>query len=117
MQYNKTSVIDNVTPTTFDSATNARTSIVNRSPRIDDAIKVIDECINKFRLFMGHHARCTNQNNAISNIENDMKTSCMDRKNKGVTAIMIGDFKMKFEPISSRETTVDHYHNQVDSSN
>ena len=105
----RTSVINNITTTTIDSATNATTSIVNRSPRIDDAIKVIDECQNKFRLFMGHRARCTNQNNAISNIEIDMKTSCMDRKNKEVTAIMIGDFKMKFEPISSRETTVDHY--------
>ena len=42
----RTSVINNITTTTIDSATNATTSIVNRSPRIDDAIKVIDECIN-----------------------------------------------------------------------
>ena len=105
----KKHIIDNVTTNTIDSDTNTPTSIVNRTPRIDDAIKVIDECQNKFRLFMGHRARCTNQNKAINSIENKMKTSCMDRKIKGVTAIMIGDFKMKFEPISSRETTVDHY--------
>ena len=54
---------------------------------------------------MRHCSRCTNQNKAINIIENKMKTSCMDRKIKGVTAIMIHDFKMKFEPISSRETT------------
>ena len=32
-----------------------------------------------------------------------------NRKNTGITAIMIGDFKMKFEPLSSRECTLDHY--------
>ena len=57
---------------------------------------------------MGHHARCTNQNLAITEIEKQMKEDCMNKR-KGVKAIMIGDFKMKFKPMSSRETTLDHY--------
>ena len=77
--------------------------------RRNDAIKVIDECQRKFKLFMGHRARCTNQNKAISQIEEQMKRDCLDKRNRGVRAIMIGDFKMKFEPMSSRETTLDHY--------
>ena len=79
------------------------------SLRRNDAIKVIDECQRKFKLFMGHRARCTNQNKAISDIEQKMKDDCLDKSNRNVTAIMIGDFKMKFEPMSSRESSIDHY--------
>ena len=57
---------------------------------------------------MGHRARCTNQNLAITEIEKQMKEDCMNKR-KGVKAIMKGDFKMKFEPMSSRETTINHY--------
>ena len=39
----------------------------------------------------------------LSDIEQKMKDDCFDETN------MIGDFKMKFEPMSSRETTLDHY--------
>ena len=46
--------------------------------RKNDAIKVIDECQRKFKLFMGHRARCTNQNKAISDIEEQMKVDCLD---------------------------------------
>ena len=81
----------------------------NDSLRRDDAIKVIGECHRQFKLFMGHQAWCTNQNKAISNIEQKLKDNCLDKRNRGVTAMMIGDFKMQFEPMSSRETTLDHY--------
>ena len=81
----------------------------NNSLRRDDAIKVIDECQRKFKLIMGHRARCTNQNKAISNIEQKLKEKCLDKRNRGVAAIMIGDFKIKFEPMSNIETTLDYY--------
>ena len=74
-----------------------------------DAINVIDECERKFKLFLGHHARCVNQNKALSDIEERLKSQCLDESFFGCTAIMIADFKMKFEPMSSRETTLDHY--------
>ena len=72
-----------------------------------DALNVVDECNRKFKLFMSHSARCTNQNKAIQKIHDDMINECYTRS-KSVTALMIGDFKMKFEPLSSRETSIDH---------
>ena len=46
----------------------------------------------------------------LSDIQQKMKDdSCFNESNRVVRAIMIGDFKMKFEPMSSRETTLDHY--------
>ena len=38
-----------------------------------------------------------------------MKTKCLEGGNNDTQAIMIGDYKMKFEPLSSRKTTYDHY--------
>ena len=38
-----------------------------------------------------------------------MKKECLDMNTTTVTALMIGDFKMKFEPISARESQLDHY--------
>ena len=75
----------------------------------EDAIKVINESAKKFQLFMAHKARCTNQNLAISEIEKDMKRKCLEGNNNDTHAIMIGDYKMKFESLSSQETTYDHY--------
>ena len=48
--------------------------------RKNDAIKVICERQRKFKLFMGHHARCTNQNKAISDIEEKTKRDCLNKK-------------------------------------
>ena len=51
-----------------------------------------------------------NQNIVISKIEEKLKEACMNyRTNRVITAIIKGDFKMKFEPLSSRESTLDHY--------
>ena len=77
--------------------------------QIIDAFKVIDECQNKFQLYMSHKARCTNQNVAIDKIHQKMKDTCISSNGKKIITLMIGDYKMKFEPISSRETQIDHY--------
>ena len=77
--------------------------------KTNDAIEVIDECQKKFQLFMAHKARCSNQNNAIEEIHQKMKQDCINSNGKDVVALMIGDYKMKFEPMSQRETTLDHY--------
>ena len=81
----------------------------DNSERKEDTIKVIDECQRIFKLSMGHHEKCTNQNTAISLLEDRMKEECMKNNNTNVTAIMIGDFKMKFKPISARETPLDQH--------
>ena len=74
----------------------------------EDTLHVIDECNRKFKLFLSHSSRCTNQNKAIQKIHQDMIKECYF-KPKSVTALMIGDFKIKFEPLSSRETIITHY--------
>ena len=45
---------------------------------------------------------------AIQKIHEDTINECYT-KTESVTALVIGDFKMKFEPLSSRETTIEHY--------
>ena len=81
----------------------------NFETKMSDAIDVVNECEKKFQLFMAHKARCCNQNRAIEKIHEKMKESCVKSKGKNIIATMIGDFKMKFEPLSARETTLDHY--------
>ena len=61
---------------------------------------------------MAHKVRCSNQNNAIEEIHQKMKQDCINSNGKDVVALMIGDYKMKFEPMSQRETTLDHYGNR-----
>ena len=64
----------------------------------------------KFKLFMTHCSRYTNQNIVLDDIHSRIKRKCMDDPNKKVTVLMIGDYKMKFDPTSTiRETTLDHY--------
>ena len=75
----------------------------------NNALRVIDGISNKFKLFLGHQARCQCQRAAISKEESDMKELCLRSKGSTVHAIVIIDFKMKFETKRSRESTVDHY--------
>ena len=74
-----------------------------------DAIRVIDGISDKFKLFLGHQVRCQCQRAAISKEESDMKELCIRSKGSTVHAMVIIDFKMKFETKSSRESTVEHY--------
>ena len=46
---------------------------------------------------------------AISQTEENIKKVCVKSKGKNSNALIIMDFKMKFETKSSRETTVEHY--------
>ena len=75
----------------------------------DDAISVIDGIKEKFKYYLAHQTRCKCQSLAISFEEEKIKKICVESKGKVVNAIMILDFKMKFETKSSRETTVEHY--------
>ena len=74
-----------------------------------DATKFVNDCVEKMKIYMGHKARCTNQNQSIEKIHEGMGKNCADSNGKDVIAIVIVDYKMKFEPISARETTLDHY--------
>ena len=71
-----------------------------------DATKVVNDCVQEINFYMGHKARCTNQNRAI---HENMVKKCADSNGKDVVTMVVADYKMKFEPISARETTLDHY--------
>ena len=74
-----------------------------------DAIVACKDACNKFNLFMAHRMRCKNQQLALENLATIMKTRVVYSKGECTIAHMVIDFKMKFEPMSTRETTLDHY--------
>ena len=75
----------------------------------NDAINVINGISHKFKLFLGHQTRCQCQSVAISQIESDMRELCVRSRGSTINAMIIIDFKMKYEIKSSRESTVEHY--------
>ena len=79
------------------------------SEQVNDCLKVLDDALDRFLIYMGHKARCANQNESISKIEQDTKDKCVTTKGKTVKGLIAMDFKMKFNPISARESTIDRY--------
>ena len=75
----------------------------------NDALRVIDGIADKFKLFIGHQTRCQCQSVAISQIESQMKELCVRSHGATINAMIIIDFKMKYEIKSARESTVEHY--------
>ena len=63
----------------------------------------------KYELYMAHITRCTNQLHAINSKEKELEELCIKSKGKDIEAILIIDFKMKFETQSTRESTVEHF--------
>ena len=76
---------------------------------IEDCLNVLDDALDRFIIYMGHKARCKNQSEYIKQVENDMKELCIDSKGENTTGLLVMDFKMKFDPISARESTIEHY--------
>ena len=58
---------------------------------------------------MGHKAQCKNQSEYIKQVENDMKKVCIDSRGEDIRGLLVMDFKIKFNPISARESTIEHY--------
>ena len=79
------------------------------SAQVNDALKVLDDALERFVIYMGHKARCTNQNESIKKIEDDMKKVCIESNRKNVKGLLVMDFKMKFNPLDARESTINHY--------
>ena len=73
-----------------------------------DTRYVIEGFESKFQFFMTHKAHCANQKKAIEEIHTKSKRQCTTSNDNKITAVMIGDYKMKFETMSSRETMLDH---------
>ena len=81
---------------------------VDESQR-EDAKRIVRDTAEKFALYMAHSMRCTNQSMAIKKLHSEIQNECMSTKGVKTRAILIVDFKMKFEAKSARETTVEHF--------
>ena len=77
-----------------------------------DTNYVIEVCERKFQLFMAHKAHCANQSKAIEEIRSKLNKKYITSNGNDIIAVMIGDYKLKFETMTSCETTLDHYRKQ-----
>ena len=105
----KSIIISTSTNNDDTSTTDADRTNAHRDARVGDAMNVIDGISEKFKLYMAHQARCKCQSMAISKLEDDIKNICVQSNGKLVKALIIMDFKMKYEMKSNRETTVEHF--------
>jgi len=71
-------------------------------------LKLVDDCSEKARIFLGHRLRTINQQLAIQRLVEEMEEKCLHTKS-ATEAIVTLDYKMKLEPLYFREKTVDHY--------
>jgi hypothetical protein len=75
---------------------------------VQDALRVLDDVEHKFVLYQGHRVRVANQQSAIACIYNELEQECL-QENRTTRAVMTIDWKMKFESMSARETTQQHF--------
>ena len=85
-----------------------RSNEVNREMK-EDAKKVIHDISVKFSLYMAHVCRCKCQNLYISGIDDRHQRICSYSKGSIIDGTLILDFKMKFEAMSMRESTIEHF--------
>ena len=75
---------------------------------LQDGIIAINDSREKFFFFMRHKVRVRCQREYCDNIFEEMKEECEIKKGTS-KAFMIIDWKMKFEPMSSRETMPENF--------
>ena len=75
----------------------------------DDALEDIDDTTETFKLYIAHVCRCLCQSQSLHSIEESVRKQCVDFKGGVTRALIIIDFKMKFETKSTRESTLEHY--------
>jgi hypothetical protein len=69
---------------------------------------VLSDCSEKAKLFLAHRLRVVNQQVAIAQVIQELRTECLS-SNCCSRALVVMDFKMKQEPMYFREKTVEHY--------
>ena len=75
---------------------------------LPNALEVAADCEEKSVLFMGHRIRVTNQKLHITRLIDGMKERCR-RGRKSSEALVVLDYKMKFDAAYYREKAVDYY--------
>lgn len=74
-----------------------------------DAKIVLNDAIEKFELYRGHRVRVANQQRVHGEIHEEMIQWCLDNRKDCPKAVLVADWKMKFVPLSARETTQQHF--------
>ena len=83
---------------------------------VKDALEIINDAPHKLHLYQGRRVCDTNQQVHLEKIifgENYQRhrKKCPENK-KSSEALVVSDWKMKFEAMSSRETTQQHFENE-----
>lgn len=74
-----------------------------------DAKTVLEDIMDKFELYRGHRVRVANQQKAHQAVHTELAQWCLDNKRDCPRAVLVADWKMKFVPLSARETTQEHF--------
>ena len=82
---------------------------VKSQDTIKDALMVVSDIQQKLELYRVHRVRVANQQKAIYKIEEEMKQECLVNKISSKHALVVIDWKMKFESMSARETSQEHF--------
>ena len=82
---------------------------VKSQDTIKEALMVVSDIQQKLELYRVHRVRVANQQKAIYKIEEEMKQECLANKISSKHALVVVDWKMKFESMSARETSQEHF--------
>ena len=82
---------------------------VKSQDTIKDVLMVVSDIQQKLELYRAHRVRVANQQKAIYKIEEEMKQECLENKISSKHALVVIDWKMKFESMSARETSQEHF--------
>ena len=75
---------------------------------VNDAFQIIKNASCKLELYRGHRVRVTNQQVHLEKIIKDMEKKYLENK-RSSEALVVSDWKMIFEAMSSRKTSQQHF--------
>jgi hypothetical protein len=84
-------------------------SVDSHNDKLEDVRSVIRNAHEKFYLFMAHKTRVVQAQDAAALIDESMQQDVQESKQNGTKLMVVIDWKMKFEPVSYRESTSEHY--------
>eukprot|EP00731_Ephydatia_muelleri_P029461 Em0020g1105a len=80
--------------------------------RVEEAVVIEAKISDDFVHNNVDKVRVANQQKAIYKIEEEMKQECLENKTSSKHALVVIDWKMKFESMSARETSQEHFGKQ-----
>ena len=68
---------------------------------------MLNNVLHKFKLYYGHRCRVVNQSTRLAALLEELEQACLTGDT--TRAILLIDWKMKFESCGSHETSPEHY--------